>query len=56
MTDDMLEEFEKILESFGEDSDGQVARLKLQSRELISDMMAFKAANPGSCFQDFVKW
>jgi hypothetical protein len=56
MTDDMLEELEMILESFGDDSEGQMSRLKLQSQGLISDMMAFKAANLDSLFEDFVKW
>jgi hypothetical protein len=55
-TEDILEEFQKILETFGEDDKGQAMRLKLQSQELHSDMMAFKAANPIGRFEDFVKW
>jgi hypothetical protein len=55
-TEDMLEEFQNILETFGDDEEGQGMRLKLQSQELISDMMAFKAANPTAKFEDFVKW
>jgi len=31
-------------------------RLMLSSRRLQSDMQAFKAANPGACFEDFVRW
>jgi hypothetical protein len=31
-------------------------RVRLQSDQLVSDMSAFKAANPGSCLADFVRW
>lgn len=32
------------------------AKLRLQCRQLLSDMEAFKAANPLCCFEDFVGW
>ena len=32
------------------------ARARMQAGEVISDMAAFKAANPGCCFEDFVRW
>jgi hypothetical protein len=31
-------------------------KIRLQARQLISDMEAFKAANPLGCFEDFVRW
>ena len=30
--------------------------MRLQGGQLRSDMAAFKAANPGACFEDFVRW
>ena len=30
--------------------------MRLQGDVLASDMAAFKAANPGGCFADFVRW
>ena len=37
------------LQALTEDGDGTVLRLRLQGRILLSDMQAFKAANPGAC-------
>jgi Rab3 GTPase-activating protein catalytic subunit len=31
-------------------------RARLQSAQLLSDMESFKAANPGCCLADFVRW
>lgn len=31
-------------------------RARMQSACLLSDMEAFKAANPGCCLGDFVRW
>ncbi|KAI8901911.1 Rab3 GTPase-activating protein catalytic subunit-domain-containing protein [Globomyces pollinis-pini] len=56
MTEDMVIELEKIMESCGTTPQGQLNRAKLQCSQLISDMQAFKAANPGCDFKDFVKW
>uniref|UniRef100_A0AC34QV35 Rab3 GTPase-activating protein catalytic subunit n=1 Tax=Panagrolaimus sp. JU765 TaxID=591449 RepID=A0AC34QV35_9BILA len=51
MTEDMLEEHAEFLASIpGED------RVKAQLDVLLSDMQAFKAANPGCCLEDFVRW
>jgi len=51
MTEDMLEKHAEYLASIpGED------RVKAQLDTLSSDMQAFKAANPGCCLEDFVRW
>lgn len=51
MTEDMLEEHAEYLAAMpGED------RVKAQLDTLVSDMQAFKAANPGCCLEDFVRW
>ena len=40
----------------GAGEEGRKARLKMQSRLLEMDMSAFKAANVGAVFEDFVRW
>ena len=37
------------VQALAEDSDGAALRRRLQGRMLLSDMQAFKAANPGAC-------
>jgi Rab3 GTPase-activating protein catalytic subunit len=51
LTDDMLEALTKHLTS-------QTAndRVKEQLDVLLSDMQAFKAANPGARMEDFIRW
>lgn len=56
MTEDMLEEHAEILVRLGTNSEGAALRARMQSACLLSDMEAFKAANPGSCLEDFVRW
>ncbi|KAJ2452414.1 hypothetical protein EV183_002929 [Coemansia sp. RSA 2336] len=56
LTEDMLRERETILMSFGTSSEGAQQRARLQCVELISDMEAFKAANPRCSLADFVRW
>ncbi|KAL6048071.1 Rab3 GTPase-activating protein catalytic subunit [Balamuthia mandrillaris] len=56
MTEDMLEEQEKIFEELGSSIEAQQIRAKMQSASLLSDMEAFKAANPGCMLEDFVRW
>ena len=56
MTEDMIEEQQNIMEKLGSNKEGQHLRAKIQSAQLISDMQAFKAANPGCVLEDFVKW
>uniref|UniRef100_A0AC35GML2 Rab3 GTPase-activating protein catalytic subunit n=1 Tax=Panagrolaimus sp. PS1159 TaxID=55785 RepID=A0AC35GML2_9BILA len=51
MTEDMLEEHAEYLASMPGDD-----RVKAQLDTLLSDMQAFKAANPGCCIEDFVRW
>ncbi|KAK0396475.1 hypothetical protein QR680_001730 [Steinernema hermaphroditum] len=52
MTEDMLEEHAEYLSSLT-DAD---ARANAQIGSLMSDMQAFKAANPDCCMADFVRW
>ncbi|XP_023243587.1 rab3 GTPase-activating protein catalytic subunit-like [Centruroides sculpturatus] len=56
MTEDMLEEHAEILVQLGTNSEGAALRARMQSACLMSDMEAFKAANPGACLEDFVQW
>ena len=53
---DMLLKREKEMTSLGAGEEGRKARLKMQSRLLEMDMSAFKAANQGATFEDFVRW
>ncbi|KHN71487.1 Rab3 GTPase-activating protein catalytic subunit [Toxocara canis] len=52
MTEDMLEKHVNTLSSL----DSAEARAKVHLDSLLSDMQAFKAANPGCIFEDFVRW
>ena len=56
MTEDMMHEREAAMHALGDTPEGRALRVKMQSDLLISDMSAFKAANPGSCLADFVRW
>uniref|UniRef100_A0A914VJ43 Rab3 GTPase-activating protein catalytic subunit n=1 Tax=Plectus sambesii TaxID=2011161 RepID=A0A914VJ43_9BILA len=56
MTEDLLEEHAEYLTSLGDSFDAGKARAKAQSDSLLADMQAFKAANPGCCMEDFVRW
>ena len=56
MTEDMLQEQADIMFQLGTSSEGAALRAKMQSAGLFSDMEAFKAANPGSILEDFVRW
>jgi len=56
MTEDMLEAQQQQLEEMGTSAEGALARAKLQTASLLSDMEAFKAANPDAHLEDFVKW
>jgi hypothetical protein len=40
----------------GTSNEAAVVRQKMQSAQLRSDMEAFKAANPDSVLEDFVRW
>uniref|UniRef100_A0A915DMV4 Rab3 GTPase-activating protein catalytic subunit n=1 Tax=Ditylenchus dipsaci TaxID=166011 RepID=A0A915DMV4_9BILA len=52
MSEDMIDELTSYLTSL---KDGD-ARTRAQLDILLSDMQAFKAANPGSILADFVRW
>lgn len=53
MTEDMHEERLKAVEAFGDSFDFSA---QLERDILTSDMSAFKAANPGAIFEDFIRW
>ncbi|VDO29513.1 unnamed protein product [Onchocerca flexuosa] len=52
LTEDMLERHTEYLASLKDPEE----RVEAQLEPLFSDMEAFKAANPGCCFEDFVRW
>ncbi|KAM9802168.1 rab3 GTPase-activating protein catalytic subunit isoform X5 [Syngnathus typhle] len=56
MTEDLLEEQSEILAKLGTSAEGAQLRARMQSACLLSDMESFKAANPGSILEDFVRW
>lgn len=56
LTEDALDEQTKIFSSLGDSPEGANLRMKMQSASLLSDMQAFKAANPGCILEDFVRW
>ena len=56
MTEDMLDEHANVLVNLGVSEDAALLRAKIQSASLLSDMESFKAANPGSVLEDFVRW
>ncbi|PVU90094.1 hypothetical protein BB560_006238 [Smittium megazygosporum] len=55
-TEDMLLETEAMLVNMGDSEKSSDLRAKLFSKELLSDMEAFKAANPNSTLVDFIRW
>lgn len=55
-TEDQLEEDTQVLVKLGSDALGSELRAKLLSAYLLSDMEAFKAANPGCILADFIRW
>ncbi|KAF4526732.1 hypothetical protein B566_EDAN015765 [Ephemera danica] len=55
-TEDQRHEDAEVLMQLGSDAAGSELRAQLMSPLLLSDMEAFKAANPGSCLGDFVRW
>ncbi|KAL2915872.1 hypothetical protein HK105_204573 [Polyrhizophydium stewartii] len=56
MTEDMVREQEAVLESLGTGPEAAKLRARMQCAQLISDMEAFKAANPHAMLEDFVRW
>ena len=51
-----IEEQHEMLASLGTDNESTTVRAELQASSLLSDMSAFKAANPGAELGDFVRW
>eukprot|EP00794_Sanderia_malayensis_P017421 gene17421-19165_t len=56
MTEDMLEEHTEVLLKLARSEGGSKYLAQMQSLSLFSDIQAFKAANPGCIFEDFVRW
>ncbi|XP_035231444.1 rab3 GTPase-activating protein catalytic subunit-like isoform X2 [Stegodyphus dumicola] len=56
VTEDLLEEQAEVLVQLGTHAEGAALRARMQSACLMSDMEAFKAANPKSVLEDFVRW
>ena len=56
MTDDMLQEQSEIMSHLGTSVEATAKRVRMQLPSLVSDMEAFKAANPGCLLEDFVRW
>lgn len=56
MTEDVIQEQIRILSQLGTGAESSQLRAKLQTASLLSDMEAFKAANPGCTFEDYVRW
>lgn len=55
-TEDQLEEDTDVLLQLGEDELGSELRARMMSASLLSDMESFKAANPESIMEDFIRW
>lgn len=55
-TEDQLEEYTNILLNLGSDAQGSELRARMMSASLLSDMESFKAANPESVLEDFIRW
>ncbi|CAB0004531.1 unnamed protein product, partial [Nesidiocoris tenuis] len=55
-TEDQLEEDAQTLIQLGSDAEASQLRAKIMSASLLSDMEAFKAANPRAVIEDFIRW
>ncbi|XP_057862920.2 uncharacterized protein LOC131071205 isoform X3 [Cryptomeria japonica] len=56
MTQDMHEERQQAIEALSNTQAGKNLHAQLEKEILASDMSAFKAANPESVFEDFIRW
>ena len=56
LTEDVLIEQQDVMTRLGTSEEAARVRAQMQSASLISDMEAFKAANPGCMLEDFVRW
>ncbi|XP_066597838.1 rab3 GTPase-activating protein catalytic subunit [Prorops nasuta] len=55
-TEDQLEEDAQVMMQLGTDKYASEMRARMMSASLLSDMESFKAANPGSELEDFIRW
>ncbi|KAG5885163.1 hypothetical protein JTB14_037472 [Gonioctena quinquepunctata] len=55
-TEDQLEEENDSLLKLGSDAEATELRARIMCASLLSDMESFKAANPGSVVDDFIRW
>ncbi|DAZ93257.1 TPA: hypothetical protein N0F65_012350 [Lagenidium giganteum] len=56
LTEDIAKLQQDLLSRLGVTQESALLRQQIQSTSLVSDMQAFKAANPGACLADFVRW
>ncbi|KAF1787201.1 Rab3 GTPase-activating protein catalytic subunit [Phytophthora cactorum] len=56
MTEDVAKQQQDLLMRLGVSVESDKLRQQIQSTTLISDMQAFKAANPRCCLTDFIRW
>ncbi|TMW65395.1 hypothetical protein Poli38472_008037 [Pythium oligandrum] len=56
LTEDVAAQQQELLSRLGVTGESAMLRQQMQSAALVSDMQAFKAANPGACLADFVRW
>lgn len=56
MTADSFEEQKELFARMGSSEEATRLRAEIQGASLLSDMQAFKAANPACIFEDFVRW
>lgn len=55
-TEDQLEEDTDVLLKLGSDTEATELRARIMSASLLSDIESFKAANPRSVVEDFIRW
>lgn len=56
MTSEILEQHQQALAQGAASPDQSARRGRAQCAQLVSDMQAFKAANPRAAFADFLRW
>jgi hypothetical protein len=56
ITEDMILEQQEIFSQLGTGEEAQKLRQRIQAASLLSDVQAFKAANPNCLLEDFVRW
>ncbi|KAJ5075062.1 rab3 gtpase-activating protein catalytic subunit [Anaeramoeba ignava] len=56
LTEDKLIEQQELFVRLGTSEHGANIRAQIQSKQLLADMQAFKAANKNSILEDFVRW